>query len=338
MRKIFVTLVLILLLASCAPEPETETVDANLIYTKAAETIQAQLSQTVIIIPPPTSTLTLEPTATMITSTSTIEPTITPTEAWSYNPPGKVEVQILLYNHISDDIDDNPYFQWESGVDIPSEVFRQQMQVLKETGYTAIPMSLLVRALVEGADLPPRPIAITFDANTHGIYEKAFPIMQEFGFVGTIFIIANHLDGDGILTTPEVKEMIAAGWEVGSKGLNGIDLIENYDKLSEEISSSRLILEEKLGTSVVIFSYPFGRMDGGISSRVASWGYQAAVGLFKSYEHTPATLYYLARYEIINGWTIEDYISILRWKPSQLPPTQPSAETIIGISTETAVP
>lgn len=340
MKKLYITLVLIILLISCAPKPDTETfVDANLIYTAAAATIHAQLSQTVIIPQSVTSTLTLEPAPTgTITSTSTFEPTITPTDVWIHNPPGKVEVQILLYNHISDDQEDNPYYQWESNVDIPSDVFRQQMEVLKEAGYTAIPMSLLVTALTEGADLPARPIAITFDANTQGIYRKAFPIMQEFGFVGTIFIIANHLDGNGILTTAEVKELIAAGWEVGSKGLNGVDLIDNYDKLSEEISSSRLILEKKLGTSVVIFSYPFGRMDGGISTRVANWGYQAAVGLFKSDEHTLSTRYYLARYEISNGWTIEDFSSILRWKPIQLPTSQPGAEPIIATSTETAVP
>ncbi|MCJ7623527.1 MAG: polysaccharide deacetylase family protein [Anaerolineaceae bacterium] len=340
MKKKFVTLLLIILLVSCTPKPDSETViDANLIYTEVAETILARLSQTVIIPESATLTLTSVPTDTAtITSTATLLPTITPTDVWTYNPPGKVEVQILLYNHISDDQEDNPYYQWESNVDIPSDTFRQQMALLKETDYTTIPMSLLVLALTEGADLPSRPIAITFDANTQGIYRKAFPIMQEFGFVGTIFIVANHLDGDGTLTTPEVKEMIAAGWEAGSKGLNGIDLIDNYEKLSEEISRSRLVLEEKLATSVVIFSYPFGRMDGGIATRVANWGYQAAVGLFKSYEHTLSTRYYLARYEILNGWTIEEFSSILQWKPNQIPVSQPGAEPVLTISTETAVP
>lgn len=336
MKKIYFCLVIFILLTGCTPEPNTETgIDAQLIYTEAAATVQAQVTEAALLTPSATATLTPEPTSTI---TSTPEPTVTPTEAWIYNPPGKVEAPILLYNHISDDLEDNPYFQWESAVDIPSDTFRQQMAVLKEAGYTAIPMQLLVTALNEGVDLPPRPVAITFDANTKGIYRKAFPIMQEMGFVGTVFIVVNHLDGNGMISTAEVKEMLAAGWEVGSKGLNCVDLTENYDKLSEEISSSRLILEEKFGTPVVVFSYPFGKIDEGVASRVANWGYQGAVGLAKAYEHTPATRYYLARYEIRNGWTIEEYVSILPWKPSQLPTSQPGGEQSTEISTETTVP
>jgi len=316
-------------LSACSPQ--IPTLDEAAIYTQAAMTVAVQLTQDAALLPTFTNTVTPEPTATL---TFTPEPSPTqptPTQSWAYNPAGSALVPILLYSHVSDDINDNPYYQWETHIDISSADFRQQMAILKEAGYAPISITLLINAIRNGADLPPRPIVITFDSDTPGIYRKAFPIMQEMGFIGNLFIIAGHLDASGTLTTAQVQELVAAGWEIGSKGMWGVDLTTNYEALAEEVSGSKHLLEEKLGTIINVFSYPYGSVDGMVSSRVQEWGYLGAVGLkwYETSEHTLETIYYLSRFEVQSDWAPEDFIAILPWKPdtipTRIPTTQPPA-------------
>ena len=308
MKNWMIFILIVVLLMGCSPQNVEPTLDKNLLYTEAAGTVQAQL--TAAYTPPPTETPTLTPEPTA-TETMVPTPTIVPTQPWVFNEPGKVIAPILIYTHIADNVDDNPYFQHESPLNISPDMFREQMVALKQAGYTAIPISLLVDALRNGADLPAKPVVITFEGGTIGIYKKAFPIMQELDFVGSVFMVANHLDGSGTLSTKQLKEMIGAGWDVGSKGMDGVNLVDKPNKMGQEISGSKLKLEEKLGVPITIFSYPYGVINGAIATRVSEWGYLGAVGIFKSSEHTFNTLYYLARYEIRNDFTMADFMTII---------------------------
>ena len=308
MKKWMLCLLVVVFLVGCSPQNNVEpTLDIDLLYTQAAETIAAQLTAEYTPVPTETMTPSPEPTA---TETVVPTPTTVPTQPWVYNEPGKVIAPILIYTHIADNVDDNPYYQHESPLNISPAMFREQMTALKQAGYTAIPISLLVEALRTGAELPTKPVVITFEGGTIGIYTKAFPIMQELGFPGTVFMVANHLDGSGTLSTQQIKEMIAAGWDVGSKGMNSVNLVDNPNKMSEEIAGSKQKLEEKLGVPITVFSYPYGSVNGAVSTRVSEWGYLAAVGIFKSSEHTLGSLYYLARYEIRNDFTMADFMTI----------------------------
>lgn len=308
-------LIMAFVLSGCSAASQP-TLDPVMIYTQAAQTVQAQMNQIASQTPPtPTATLTATPEPTMTASPSP-EPSLTPTQPWVFNPPGKVTAPILLYTVIADNADDDPYFQWESPLNVGSLQFEQEMLALKESGYESITISQLTTAIWEGAELPPRPVVITFDSNKLGTYKKAFPIMQKYGFVGTIFVVVNQLDGNGVLTTAQIKEMQKAGWEIGSKGMSGASLLDRMDNLGDEISGSRLALEEKLGVPVTSFSYPGGAIDDGgkITSRVQSWGYKGAVGIFKTVDHTIGSVYYLARYEIRKDLPLDDFLTILPWK------------------------
>ena len=100
--------------------------------------------------------------------------------------------------------------------------------------------------------------------------------------------------------------------------------------MGDEISGSRLALNEKLDTEVKIFSY-VGIPDASITSRVVEWGYYGAVGLLRTTEH-PAP-YYVGRFEITNDMTVESFVGILPWQPSDLAsilakvPAEPTAAT-----------
>lgn len=322
MKRLFWSCLILvaMLLSACSPKTIE---DPQLVYTQAAQTVMAQFTA-IATLTPPTPTATLTPTtAPTETPSPTPEPSATATATWPVFPPGKATVPVLVYNSIADSVEDDPFYQWESALYVFSNEFEQQMRALSEAGYQTIPVSKLVEIINKGGTLPPKPVCITFDNNKLGTYRKVFPIMQKYGFTGTIFLASDQIDAKNVLTSAQIKEMMAAGWEIGSRGASGENLldvqVQRPDTIGQEISGSRLDLEQKLGVPVTVFAYPGGAIDseGRMVGRVQSWGYQAAVGLFKSSEHSLNTLFYIPRYEIRRGLPLTDFLTILPWQPEQ---------------------
>ncbi|MEN8243169.1 MAG: polysaccharide deacetylase family protein [Chloroflexota bacterium] len=248
-----------------------------------------------------TPTKTLVPTATQVPTSTTV-----PTPTWAVVGPGEVIAPILLYHHIDPELNSPLY-------NVSPEQFAEQMQALADWGYTTITIAQLVEAINQGAVLPPRPIVITFDDGNHSVFQYAYPIMQQHGFVGVNYLVANRLQADGFMGVEELTELYKAGWEVGSHSYTHLDLRTDHDKAFDEIYHSRLDLAADLDQPVISFAYPFGGIDDYLGDRVGKWGYSAAVGLGKQFVHNTFSLYYLSRIEIKQALSLEEFGSLLPW-------------------------
>lgn len=263
-------------------------------------------------LPTLTSTATLTPTATL-----TLSPTPSTTPTWAVQGPGKVVCPILLYHHIgpSNSPADSSYY-------VPLEDFEAQMKALRDWGYASISISQLVEAILYGAPLPNRPVVITFDDGNLDVYANAFPLVQKYGFTGVMYIVANELHADGYMGIDQIKEMVAAGWEVGSHSMTHADLRNSHDRLNVEIAQSRIDLQEALGVPVRSFAYPYGEMDAVVGKQVQSYGYTSAVGLGTLWNQRVYSLYYLSRRPVIGGVDLQVFASYLPWSgPVDLTPT-----------------
>jgi peptidoglycan/xylan/chitin deacetylase (PgdA/CDA1 family) len=196
---------------------------------------------------------------------------------------------------------------------MPPADFQQQMQSLKDWGYTSITISLLVQAITRGVELPARPVVITFDDGYASVYENAYPVMKELGFSGVLYLIANAVGADGYMNAEQVKDMIVDGWEVGSHSMTHPHLPEVTGPLAYELVDSRDRLKSLLGTDISTFAYPFGDFDLEIIDKVVRNGYTAGVGLGSSYVHNTGSLFYLSRIEIVAGTDITTFAAMLPW-------------------------
>ena len=93
---------------------------------------------------------------------------------WTWNSPGRVKAPILLYHHIRD-VDQSDRYS------VSPKDFHHQMECLDAWGYTPITMSLLLKALLDGAFFPQKPIVLTFDDGYFDVYQNAYPILKEMG-------------------------------------------------------------------------------------------------------------------------------------------------------------
>ena len=106
-------------------------------------------------------------------------------------PSRTVKVPILMYHRIAVLQGDEPRITRALTVD-PGE-FRLQVQWLKEHGFETITQLQLYNALMEGGELPEKPIMLTFDDGYRGIATIAAPIMTQLGFVGTAYVITDQI-------------------------------------------------------------------------------------------------------------------------------------------------
>jgi hypothetical protein len=162
-----------------------------------------------------TSTLVHLTETSLPTQTVTATATVIPTPVWEYKS-GTITCPILLYHRVAEppspNSSDARYF-------MPPEELKWQLQALKDWGYTTIPMSLLVTAIIQGAQLPPRPVVISFDDGYETVFENAYPIMRDFGFSGILYIVGEYIGAKGYMSADQLTQMAANGWEIGSHSM-----------------------------------------------------------------------------------------------------------------------
>ena len=219
----------------------------------------------------------------------------------------EVTVPILLYHSISNDNStDNRYV-------VPESEFEAQMKRLRHWGYSSITIKDLVDHINRGHSLPRRPVVISFDDGYLDVFENAFPIMERYGFFGTVYIVANRLNSDGFLQQDELQILLDNGWEVGSHGMTHTELTQNHELVRAEILHSRLEIENTLGIKVFSFAYPFGTSDWYVSNKVLDYGYRAAVGVGNVSNHSNGTVYNLSRREVQGGVDLDAFADLLPW-------------------------
>jgi peptidoglycan/xylan/chitin deacetylase (PgdA/CDA1 family) len=159
-------------------------------------------------------------------------------------------------------------------LNIPLKMFDNQMRWLSRKGFTPIHLADWIAYQREGKPLPPKPILLTFDDAYRDTAEFGFPVLQKYGFKGTLFVVTNHIGGTNewdlplgfseqpLMRAEEIRYWAANGIEIGSHSQSHPDLREiTADEIFDEMKKSREHLEQLIGAPVNIFSYPYGYID-----------------------------------------------------------------------------
>lgn len=128
--------------------------------------------------------------------------------------PGRIPV--LLWHGISNTPD---------GYSVTQAEFARQLAALKHLGYESITAEQWADFRAgEVADLPPRPILLTFDDGRLDSYRGADRVLQRHGMQATMFVITGKIEeGDPeYLTWAELHAMAGSGrWDIEPHGHEG---------------------------------------------------------------------------------------------------------------------
>lgn len=177
-------------------------------------------------------------------------------------------IPILMYHEIG---------TGSNSLYVSVERFRNQMQYLSDNGYHTATMSE-AQEMLANKKIPAKTVVLTFDDGYASFYQQAWPIMKEFAFTGTVYVVTELLDRSNYLTWEEIKTLTKAGIEIGSHTKQHLDLkVSSNEDQKLEIGNSKKLLEEKLKISVKSFCYPSGAYGENTPQLVKEAGYTSAV-------------------------------------------------------------
>jgi len=154
--------------------------------------------------------------------------------------------------------------------------------------------------------------SLTFDDGAASDYEQAFPVLAELGLRATFFVVPTRIDTPGHVTWVQLREMLAAGMEIGSHSmthpfLDGLDAAG----LRREFGDSKHLLEDRLGAPVRAASLPRGWEPPGLAGVLTELGYRVFCTSRVDWWHPGDAPLSMPRIGVRRGMLVEEFAAIV---------------------------
>jgi peptidoglycan/xylan/chitin deacetylase (PgdA/CDA1 family) len=166
--------------------------------------------------------------------------------------------------------------------------FDRHLWWLRRIGLAGVTLSEGIRRLRERNAA--RCVALTFDDGYADNVVNAEPILSEYGFGATCFVVSERIGSHNtwdaellggrksLMNETQLKSWVDAGFEVGSHTCTHPDLTTlSRNAAMREIVGSREALQRLIGAPITTVCYPFGRLNAELAWCVGRAGYQLAV-------------------------------------------------------------
>ncbi|MBI2835567.1 MAG: polysaccharide deacetylase family protein [Acidobacteria bacterium] len=196
----------------------------------------------------------------------------------------RASVPILMYHEVTP----RPTLAFRRWTVTAAEL-REQMEWLASERYTAITTDRLLDARQDRATLPPRPVVITFDDGFRGCVEYGMPILQQYGFTATFYLVGGAIGDTSrwlvaelgielpVADWREARALLDAGFTCGAHTMSHPRLTRvSPETCREELFRSREVLEQALGVPVRHLAYPFGSYNADVRAVAEECGYRTA--------------------------------------------------------------
>lgn len=191
---------------------------------------------------------------------------------------------ILYYHRIAD----QPRGMTPPSLNVTPARFRMQVRSLLERGFRILSVGSVLDLIEGREEIPLRTAVLTFDDGFRGVYQHAWPILRELGVPATVFL-ATAFMGSGQpfpfdrwgrrfagatpseawrpLTWEDCKAMAEDGAiEFGTHTHTHTDMRDDPGRFSNDLKESLAVIEERLGISTSILSFPFGNVHKGFAN------------------------------------------------------------------------
>ncbi|WP_297016186.1 polysaccharide deacetylase family protein [uncultured Dialister sp.] len=205
-------------------------------------------------------------------------------------------VSVLMYHMIGNE-QGNAAIMTEANL-------RIQMNYLRDHGYHPITMQELYDYVTKGAPLPEKPVCITFDDGYLDSYTIVYPLMKEYGYPWTLFLITDDVGKPyNRMTWDQLKEMAdshtvtIANHTLSHPKLHNLATAKEKEK---EIVEANQALKYHLGIDNPWLAYPYGDYDDEVVAIAKKAGIKMAVTTDAGRVHVGSYPYELKRVYIGN--------------------------------------
>jgi peptidoglycan/xylan/chitin deacetylase (PgdA/CDA1 family) len=171
------------------------------------------------------------------------------------------------------------------GLYVSPKLFARQIAELRAAGFSTTQF----KSVVGPAANHESRVFLTFDDGFRDVFENALPVLQEQGFAGIQFLVADLLGrtnewqqcagdiSEPLMDESHVRTWLAAGQEIGAHTCTHPWLTKiSRGAAREEIVASKKSLEDRFGVRVDHFCYPYGDWNEPVRDQVMAAGYLTA--------------------------------------------------------------
>jgi peptidoglycan/xylan/chitin deacetylase (PgdA/CDA1 family) len=223
----------------------------------------------------------------------------------------------------------------EAEFSVSTRSFERQMRAIKTLSYHVVELDEIMAALDGKAVLPEKSIAITFDDGFRDTLENAEPVLRSLGYAATFFLVSRLMGGTNawmvgekysradLMSWTDARELSRQGFTIGSHSRTHRSLNQLRDaEINDEVEGSKRDLEDKLGTTVRYFAYPYGHLDNRSRNAVERAGYAAACSTRSGFNNSSTDRYGLRRLEINRRDSMRMFLRSLTFGQNHMRMTQ----------------
>lgn len=236
------------------------------------------------------------------------------------DPPASfAAVPILMYHVIANPPAGAPF----PLLYVPAAEFAAQMRSLARAGYHAVTLDRVWKAWRGEARLPSRPVVLSFDNGYRTQYTVARPVLRRLGWVGDENLQLSGLPpSQGGLGRPEVRALVAAGWELDTQGYNHADLTQlDARQLQFQIAGARSRIRRIFHVDASWFCFPSGRYNPRVIAAVRAAGYIGSTTVIPGWARPRDDPYRLPRLRVVGGTSPQALLALIAaTRETPLPP------------------
>ncbi|HAV1484600.1 TPA: polysaccharide deacetylase family protein [Enterobacter hormaechei subsp. steigerwaltii] len=236
---------------------------------------------------------------------------------------------ILTYHHILRD-EENTRFRHTSTT-TSVRAFNNQMAWLRDQDYTTLTMYQLEGYVRNKMNLPAKAVVITFDDGLKSVSRYAYPVLKEYGFNATAFIISSRIKGHPQKWDPRSLQFMSVQEIKGIQDvfdiqshthfLHRVDgykhpilLSRSYHVILFDFERSRRALAQ-FNPRVLYVSYPFGGYDNKAIKAANDAGFHLAVTTVKGKVKPGDNPFLLKRLYILRTDSLETMSRLISNQP-----------------------
>ncbi len=225
----------------------------------------------------------------------------------------QLEVPIIMYHHVAAPPPDADAIRRD--LSVSPQAFEEQLRYLVGAGYQPITLRQLAMHLQTGRPpLPKKPVVLTFDDGYRDNYTHAYPLLKEYGFVATFFILSGPIDfGDKeYMTWEQIELMSADGMEIGDHSYSHPDLAgQPLDFITWQILAPKEAIEAHTGQEVRSFCYPAGSYDQTVIEVLKATHFWGAVTTQVGVRQSSEQLFELKRVRVHSDYSLAQFGALL---------------------------
>lgn len=219
----------------------------------------------------------------------------------------KKEVPILCYHDIR-----NGASASLRSYTVTPQAFAAQMKILSDSGYKTILPNDLYDYLVHGAQLPEKPVMITFDDTDKDHYTVGAVEMKKYGFKGVFFLMTIAINRKRYMSEEELKELSNEGHSIQAHTWDH-HMVTKYQGATWD---SQLVMPKKrieaiTGKPVNAFAYPFGLWNKEAIPELKKRGYSMAF-ILSTARDSSEPLHTIRRMIVPGQWSAEGMIQAMK--------------------------